>query len=276
MTLDSSRTHRSDPEGLIQSYVLRVEEKNRLAESEWKKESASCFHADSLPDSQHIRSKKPRKPRRWQMRRSGRGRGGEWSKFDSSGSQTQGGMGSDRLLSLPERGEQEDRAGGEDMWVQELRPWQQRMDWFSQQQKENEKRLSLQHAQSAAPTRSSTGGMPRDAEAAGRCADWVQQLDEQPFVPARRRRYLKLEHTPKAPKPVPVMRKVWPSNVFRREEEQGAAEKPRSASAASLQAASGGRGEERASRTGGSTRSLRSEGSRGRIISAGLSRPLIY
>mmetsp|Transcript_47362 Transcript_47362/g.148121 ORF Transcript_47362/g.148121 Transcript_47362/m.148121 type:complete len:164 (+) Transcript_47362:225-716(+) len=110
MTLDSSRTHRSDPEGLIQSYVLRVEEKNRLAESEWKKESASCFHADSLPDSQHIRSKKPRKPRRWQMRRSGRGRGGEWSKFDSSGSQTQGGMGSDRLLSLPERGEQEDRA----------------------------------------------------------------------------------------------------------------------------------------------------------------------
>uniref|UniRef100_A0A6U6CKZ8 Uncharacterized protein n=1 Tax=Guillardia theta TaxID=55529 RepID=A0A6U6CKZ8_GUITH len=145
MTLDSSRTHRSDPEGLIQSYVLRVEEKNRLAESEWKKESASCFHADSLPDSQHIRSKKPRKPRRWQMRRSGRGRGGEWSKFDSSGSQTQGGMGSDRLLSLPERGEQEDRAGGEDMWVQELRPWQQRMDWFSQQQKENEKRLSLQH-----------------------------------------------------------------------------------------------------------------------------------
>uniref|UniRef100_A0A6U6CKY6 Uncharacterized protein n=1 Tax=Guillardia theta TaxID=55529 RepID=A0A6U6CKY6_GUITH len=37
MTLDSSRTHRSDPEGLIQSYVLRVEEKNRLAESEWKK-----------------------------------------------------------------------------------------------------------------------------------------------------------------------------------------------------------------------------------------------
>mmetsp|Transcript_47358 Transcript_47358/g.148104 ORF Transcript_47358/g.148104 Transcript_47358/m.148104 type:complete len:128 (+) Transcript_47358:133-516(+) len=62
-------TKKSDPEGLIQSYVLRVEEKNRLAESEWKKESASCFHADSLPDSQHIRSKKPRKPRRWQMRR---------------------------------------------------------------------------------------------------------------------------------------------------------------------------------------------------------------
>uniref|UniRef100_A0A7S4PBP9 Uncharacterized protein n=1 Tax=Guillardia theta TaxID=55529 RepID=A0A7S4PBP9_GUITH len=229
MTLDSSRTHRSDPEGLIQSYVLRVEEKNRLAESEWKK-IEEAKKAKALADEKAAKRKE------------------EW---DRTGFYRYQNAASKRIA-------------------------QQRMDWFSQQQKENEKRLSLQHAQSAAPTRSSTGGMPRDAEAAGRCADWVQQLDEQPFVPARRRRYLKLEHTPKAPKPVPVMRKVWPSNVFRREEEQGAAEKPRSASAASLQAASGGRGEERASRTGGSTRSLRSEGSRGRIISAGLSRPLIY
>ncbi|EKX49762.1 hypothetical protein GUITHDRAFT_104727 [Guillardia theta CCMP2712] len=148
-------TKKSDPEGLIQSYVLRVEEKNRLAESEWKKEThqiEEAKKAKALADEKAAKRKE------------------EW---DRTGFYRYQNAASKRIA-------------------------QQRMDWFSQQQKENEKRLSLQHAQSAAPTRSSTGGMPRDAEAAGRCADWVQQLDEQPFVPARRRRYLKLEHSAEA------------------------------------------------------------------------------
>jgi len=35
-------TKKSDPQGLIESYVLRVEEKNKIAESEWNKESVAC------------------------------------------------------------------------------------------------------------------------------------------------------------------------------------------------------------------------------------------
>mmetsp|Transcript_9575 Transcript_9575/g.21748 ORF Transcript_9575/g.21748 Transcript_9575/m.21748 type:complete len:167 (-) Transcript_9575:876-1376(-) len=51
------------------------------------------------------------------------------------------------------------------------------MEWFSKQQQEKQK--TPQTVESAAPTRSSTGGMQRDTGAAGRCADWVQKLVNQ-------------------------------------------------------------------------------------------------